>query len=158
MWSNSSLTFAGYLGVTDEDEEKVQWDDPVMGEPLPPLELWQQPLLEQYLGDGKKKRKPGIIGDSPSTGSINSEEEIHHIIEQRFLRRSPDLKKLFNHVDDIPGASIDKVLHRQFTNAWRKRFPYGETGQISKEAIRKAAKEIYKDHQQYRKVIELLFL
>lgn len=44
------------------------WDIPSIGQPLPALDDWETPLLTQYLGDGKKLRKPKKIGDSPSVG------------------------------------------------------------------------------------------
>jgi len=69
-WSNTNLAYAGYLGISEEDEEKMQWYDELMGVPLVSLEEWTPPILEQYLGDGKKKRKLGIVGDSPSSGMI----------------------------------------------------------------------------------------
>ncbi|AOE49525.1 imm11 family protein [Kangiella sediminilitoris] len=71
-WFNPSLSYAGYLAVSESDDERMQWYDPLMGVPLPAsMEDWKPPLLEQYLGDGKKKRKPGIIGDSPSSGVVH---------------------------------------------------------------------------------------
>ncbi len=71
LWFNPDMKYAGYLGVTDQDEKSIRWYDHILGEPLPSLSQWEPPVLQQYLGDGKKKRKPGIIGDAPSSGSIN---------------------------------------------------------------------------------------
>lgn len=57
MWSNPSLSYADYGGVSENDEEKLQWYDPIMGVPLPAsMDDWEPPHLEQYLGDGKKKK------------------------------------------------------------------------------------------------------
>lgn len=68
-WWAGSGKYAGYLGATDEDERKVNWCIPSLGDPLPPLAEWQPPHLEQYLGE-KGKRKPRPIGDSPSSGAV----------------------------------------------------------------------------------------
>lgn len=71
LWSNPDMKYAGYIGVTDQDEKSICWDDPVLGEPQPSISQWKPPILQQYLGDGIKKRKPGIIGDAPSSGLYN---------------------------------------------------------------------------------------
>lgn len=70
-WGNVSMKYAGYLGATEVDERKLRWYDTLMGDPLPSLDSWEPPRLEQYLGEGKKKRKPAIIGDSPSSAGLN---------------------------------------------------------------------------------------
>ena len=67
----SSDKYAEYSGKTDEDERKISWDVPGVGDPLPPLSEWKTPLLTQYLGE-KGKRKPRKIGDSPSVGRLIS--------------------------------------------------------------------------------------
>ena len=64
----SSDKYAEYSGKTDEDERKISWDVPGVGDPLPPLSEWKTPLLTQYLGE-KGKRRPRKIGDSPSVGA-----------------------------------------------------------------------------------------
>ena len=69
LW-RSSDKYAEYSGKTDEDERKISWDVPGVGDPLPPLSEWKTPLLTQYLGE-KGKRKPRKIGDSPSVGLPN---------------------------------------------------------------------------------------
>jgi hypothetical protein len=61
---------AGYLGVSGEDERRLNWSDPIMGDPLVPLSAWNPPRLTQYLGQGKKKRKPKPLGDAPSSGEL----------------------------------------------------------------------------------------
>ena len=66
----SSDKYAEYSGKTEEDDRKISWDVPGVGDPLPPLSEWKTPLLTQYLGE-KGKRKPRKIGDSPSVGSPN---------------------------------------------------------------------------------------
>lgn len=57
LWAGSQK-YAGYVGVSPEDEKKMCWDIPSIGQPLPALDDWETPLLTQYLGDGKKLRKP----------------------------------------------------------------------------------------------------
>lgn len=70
MWSNPSLSYADYGGVSENDEEKLQWYDPIMGVPLPAsMDDWVPPHLAQYLVEGKKK--PLVIGDSPSSGAMH---------------------------------------------------------------------------------------
>lgn len=62
LWT-SNPKYAEYEGSTPEDEKKICWNIPVLGEPLPPLVNWIMPVLTQY----KKHRK---IGDSLSSGSV----------------------------------------------------------------------------------------
>lgn len=84
-WSNPSLSYAGYLAISESDDEKMQWYDPLMGVPLPAsTDDWGPPLLEQYLGDGKKKRKPRPIGDSPSSGAV-------HLVSQKAANALSDI-------------------------------------------------------------------
>ncbi|WP_018624959.1 imm11 family protein [Kangiella aquimarina] len=84
-WSYPNLTYAGYLAVSESDDEKMQWYDPLMGVPLPTsMNEWEPPLLEQYLGDGKKKRKPSPIGDAPSSGVI-------HLVSQKAVDALSDI-------------------------------------------------------------------
>ena len=66
-WSGSDL-FADYLGSSDHDERALCWYDPIMGDPLPSVLDWSPPHLTQYLGEGRKLRKPRPIGDAPSSG------------------------------------------------------------------------------------------
>jgi hypothetical protein len=69
-WSRSER-YAGYVGVTDADERKLNWSDALIGDPLPPLSAWLPPCLAQYEGAGRPKRKPKPIGDSPASGRLN---------------------------------------------------------------------------------------
>ena len=64
----SSDKYAEYSGKTEEDDRKISWDVPGVGDPLPPLSEWKTPLLTQYLGE-KGKRRPRKIGDSLTAGS-----------------------------------------------------------------------------------------
>ncbi len=46
-------------------------------------------------------------------------EEVHHLIEKRLLDKSPELKKLYPRGEaSMEAVSIDKKLHRYFTNRW----------------------------------------
>ena len=67
LW-RSSDKYAEYSGKTEEDDRKIAWNVPGVGDPLPPLSEWKTPLLTQYLGE-KGKRRPRKIGDSPTAGS-----------------------------------------------------------------------------------------
>lgn len=60
----------------------------------------------------------GIWKDARGSG-----EEIHHIIEQRLLNDSSQLRKIFSHADDITGRVLSSAEHRMYTNAWLKEFP-----------------------------------
>jgi len=62
------IKYAEYGGITETDSRKMRWYMKDIGDPLPGLGQWTPPRLEQYLGDGKRKRKPAPIGDAPSSG------------------------------------------------------------------------------------------
>lgn len=71
QWSSSDK-YPGYMGVTDAEQDRIDWYDDFMGEPLPKnFDDWIIPNLEQYLGDGKKKRKLLPIGDAPTAVATN---------------------------------------------------------------------------------------
>lgn len=57
LWFNPSLKYAEYGGKTEQDNERILWDSPVLGKPLPPLEQWTTPTLVQYLNGRKKLKK-----------------------------------------------------------------------------------------------------
>ena len=95
-------------------------------------------------------------GNLPAN-SHPSRFEIHHLIEQRLLRDSPALRRIFNSADDIPGVNITRAQHRVFTNAWRDWFPRrGQRGfndDIGISDLRNAAKHIYKDHPEMLRAV-----
>lgn len=70
-WRNISTKYAGYLGASKPDNRAVAWYDQVLGDPLPPLEGWEIPLLEQYLGEEGKERKPALITDCVKSAAVN---------------------------------------------------------------------------------------
>jgi hypothetical protein len=75
----------------------------------------------------------------------------HHLIEQRlkdFMRGDPRLNLT---------VAVTDAEHQVFTNAWRKAFPYGNTGAIpiTEKAVLEAAREIYKDHPAILKALNL---
>lgn len=57
LWLNPSMEYAEYGGKTDQDDELILWDSPVLGKPLPPLVQWTTPTLVQYLNGRKKLKK-----------------------------------------------------------------------------------------------------
>ena len=63
--------YAGYLGATSDDEARMDWAPALPSSELPPLAQWQPARLTQYLGPGKKPRKPRPIGDAPASGGLN---------------------------------------------------------------------------------------
>lgn len=77
------MKYADYGGASDAEERQMCWHDNLIGDPLPSLEDWKTPRLTQYLGE-KGTRKPGIVGDSPSSGSLN-------LISQRALDTLQDI-------------------------------------------------------------------
>ena len=103
----SSGKYAEYSGKTEEDDRKIAWNVPGVGDPLPPLSEWKTPLLTQYLGE-KGKRKPRKIGDSPSVGAPN-------LISQKAadaLRDIWDRHAILYPVclDDAPGVMYYMVI------------------------------------------------
>ncbi len=73
LWLNSSMEYAEYGGKTDQDDELILWDSPVLGKPLPPLEQWTTPTLVQYLNGRKKLKK---VTDCINAG-------LHSLINQK---------------------------------------------------------------------------
>lgn len=63
--------YADYGGCTNTDERKMNWSDSLIGTALPSLSAWAPPRLTQYLGGGRKPRKPKPIGDAPGSGLCN---------------------------------------------------------------------------------------
>ncbi|QGM81193.1 imm11 family protein [Otariodibacter oris] len=70
-WTNPSIKYAGYLGKTDKYERMMCWYDAIIGDPLPPLDKWETPVLTQYLGEEWKKRKPCKVTDVVRSGSTH---------------------------------------------------------------------------------------
>lgn len=69
-WSNTSLKYAQYDGITEEFKAAITWYSPILGVPLPPLSEWKVPILTQYIGNGDKKSNR-IIADCVSSASVN---------------------------------------------------------------------------------------
>ena len=65
-WTGSE-SYAGYLGATPSDEDKLDWYPALPSSVLPPPIDWEARQLTQYLGQGKKHRKPKPIGDAPAS-------------------------------------------------------------------------------------------
>jgi RHS repeat-associated protein len=86
-----------------------------------------------------------------------SNQHIHHLIEQRLWQRSPALQRIFKHPNDIPGISVSPTQHQYFTNLWLQAFPrsnqVGYIAQPSLEAILAAAEQIYGTHSLLFKAI-----
>ena len=100
--------YAEYEGVTEADGRKIAWNVVGVGDPLPPLERWEAPRLKQFLGDGKRIKKPRKIGDSPSTG-------LPHLISQRAADALKDIwdrhATLYPvHLDDAPEQMYYMVV------------------------------------------------
>ena len=100
-WVSLFNKCAEYGGKTVEEDEQITWryNDP--GGVLPPLEQWQPLILEQYLGEGPKLRKPKKVGDSPSSGVFNlisqaAADALHDIWEKEAC-----LYPVF--LEDVPG-------------------------------------------------------
>lgn len=79
--------------------------------------------------------------------------EVHHIIEQRFAKGLG-----ISRTDDMLGVVLTHEEHVRFTQAWRQRIGYNNqlmdlvTGTAKRDAIWRAAQEIYKDYPGYWKL------
>jgi len=73
---------------------------------------------------------------TPGTGL-----EVHHLIEKRFAGIFKPPKK----ANEMLSVVLTKEEHQVFTNAWRKKFPYGKPNPTAKE-VENFAKEVYKDY------------
>ena len=68
-------------------------------------------------------------------------KEVHHIIEQRLVKGSSWK------VRKMPSISLDKTVHRSYTNAWRQQIKYGtryRSGWRYKYQLYKATNKVYK--------------
>lgn len=100
--------YAEYGGATTADDRKRCWFEPMLGDPLPPLEKWEPARLTQYLGEGPKFRKPKPIGDAPRSSLVN-------LISPRAaesLRAIWDRDAMLYpvHLDDAPGRLYYMVV------------------------------------------------
>ena len=83
-----------------------------------------------------KKKKQSAWRDA------TSKDEIHHIVERRFLR---DLGyKSKSAQDRTPGISLPKETHQIFTNRWRKELPYGNKKPYTRAEVLEAARKVYR--------------
>jgi len=60
--------FVHYIGVTEEDDAKLSWHDPIMGLPLVNLPDWNPPRVHQSKLGRKKRIDPG---DAPMSRVVN---------------------------------------------------------------------------------------
>ncbi len=74
------------------------------------------------------------------------EVQIHHLIEQRFVRVMRDT--LGASTNDWASIAVTRTEHQVFTNAWRAEIPYGatRTGAATAEQVTAAARRIYADY------------
>ncbi|OOS25316.1 hypothetical protein B0681_04650 [Moraxella porci DSM 25326] len=80
-WFNPNLKYADYGGKTEADQASMTWESFILGVPLPPLEQWKTPTLEQYLNGRKKLR---LVADCVKSGS-------HHLINQKSVDALADI-------------------------------------------------------------------
>lgn len=80
-WFNPNLKYADYGGKTEADQASITWESFILGVPLPPLEQWKTPTLEQYLNGRKKLR---LVADCVKSGS-------HHLINQKSVDALADI-------------------------------------------------------------------
>jgi hypothetical protein len=67
-----------------------------------------------------------------------SGKESHHLIEKRFAN------VMGQKPNDMLSAALPKGKHRQFTNAWRARIPYGQgTRTATRASVEAAARQVY---------------
>ena len=71
-----------------------------------------------------------------------SGNEVHHIIEKRFLKGNPSLGS----PGKMSSVVLSKADRRVFTNLWRENLPYGKTYGIAE--IADAARKVYAGHKQ----------
>ena len=97
-------------------------------------------------------RESGVLvhNSCGDTGTYNklraankgSGNEVHHIIEKRFLKGNPSLGS----PGKMSSVVLSKADRRVFTNLWRENLPYGKTYGIAE--IADAARKVYAGHKQ----------
>ena len=59
---------------------------------------------------------------------------------------------VYHKIVDYLSIPLSKELHQKITNRWRKYFPYGtDYNIITKDKMKKAINEVYKDMPQLKK-------
>jgi hypothetical protein len=61
---------ADYVGKTEDDDRKLNWNDKFRGTPLPSIEEWEAPLLTQYRGEQGTRALRKVTDTSSSASSI----------------------------------------------------------------------------------------
>jgi hypothetical protein len=129
QWTFSD-NYPGYMGVTDADQNRIDWYDDFMGEPLPEnYKDWTVPTLEQYLGEGRKKRKPLPIGDAPTAVQTNliSEKAIKPLKE--ILDKHASLYPVV--LSDDPEGIYYMVVCRTIIDCLDRKASVGKLGRAS---------------------------
>ena len=81
-------------------------------------------------------------GDTDAYNSLvrankGSGNEVHHIIEKRFVKVTNSAS-----TGQMPSVVLTKAQHRAYTNLWRQSIPYGSKS-VSAARVMEAAKKIY---------------
>lgn len=78
--------------------------------------------------------------------------QVHHLIEKRFANVFKPKKV----TDDMLSIVLTKEEHQVFTNAWRKKFPYGtDYTKVTQQQVESFAKTVYKDYPEILKGLGL---
>lgn len=67
-WS-AAESCADYVGKSEEDDRKLNWNDKFRGNPLPGLQDWEAPTLSQYRGENGSRALRKVTDCSSSASS-----------------------------------------------------------------------------------------
>lgn len=91
--------------------------------------------------------------------SLDPEEQVHHLIEQRFLKGNKLLQKLFGDGKSALSVRLKKDEHNIYTRRWRSFFPrkrqhgHRRYDQIEPEDMIDAIKEVYFDRPEWVRIL-----
>jgi hypothetical protein len=98
---------ADYVGKTENDDRKLNWDDKFRGTPLPDIEEWEAPTLTQYRGE-KGTRALRSVTDSSSSASSNIISDLAADKLEGFWDRYATLYPV--KLEDIPSRTFYLVV------------------------------------------------
>jgi len=98
---------ADYVGKTENDDRKLNWDDKFRGSPLPSIEQWEMPTLTQYRGESGTRAIRNVT-DSSSSATSNIISDLAADKLSGFWDRHATLYPV--ELEDVPSRTFYLVV------------------------------------------------